>query len=622
MNKFEMNLSFLKRFDWIDCSVVENADDSSIEIVLNKNKEAVPRVVSGGNKLFLHSKFAPEKEADRFVSDVEFENYNLFIVFGFGFAYHIERILKLAPKNSHVLVIEKSFELLKAALKNRNLENILMDERLLLLVDPSEDDIAEVMQGKSSFKITFLMHPGSHRAWPDYYNNVSNITKSYLSSKEANIATLAKFEKLWSSNIAANIVNMIENPGVSIFYNKFQGHNALVVGAGPSLTNSIEFIRKNRNHFIVIAVDTAFYLLKKHGIDPHFCITADPQIINARYFENNNDSTAVIVADPVSHPSIFRFYNGPISVTSPPFETFKWIEDFTGEKGEVTHGGSVSTNAADFANRLGVENVYLIGQDLSFTGGYAHAKGSYLDEQIHNVTNRYKNEQCFNRIQMTALPKIMVKGIKSETVHTNQKMVIFLNWFENKPKYGLVNLTDDGAYIKNVEHLDKDKITFNVEVDFDKLIQNIYDNHYNNVSHDKVLNKEKILKKIELMINEVDALNERLLTASVVSEELFEKIKNRSSDKQRIGILVDKLDRIDEYIKSRTGVKDMIGLTVQKVIHTITEGYDIPDADENLSEDAESVRRSVFFYKGMKDGVDFNCKVLLRMKNILIRSDI
>jgi len=69
----------------------------------------------------------------------------------------------------------------------------------------------------------------------------------------------------------------------------------------------------------------------------------------------------------------------------------------------------------------------MVGQDLAFTGGYAHARGSYLDEQVNLRTDRFFNAQVFNRRQLTALPKIFVKGIRSPKVHTNQKMMIFLH---------------------------------------------------------------------------------------------------------------------------------------------------------------------------------------------------
>lgn len=614
MNKYDENLNIMLEEKYYCIEKIKSADDSIVEAVENKDGDWVPKFNSSEKSFFIHSKYAPYKEAQRFLSDIEFDAYNLFVVFGFGYGYHLELMLEKMPVDSYLLVIEKNAGIVKSAIKNRKLKKIISDKRLLLLIDPTEDDISVILKGKSSYKITFVTHRGSHQIDPEYYSNVSNIVKSYLSSKEANIATLSKFEKLWSTNIAANILQLLKNPGVNIFYDEFPNYNALVIGAGPSLVKSMDFIKQNKDRLLLIAVDTAYYLLKKEGVEPHFCITADPQIINARYFENSTETKTVLVTDPVTHPSIFRFYKGRKVICSPAFDTYKWIEKFSGVKGEITHGGSVSTNAVDFAYRLGVKKIYLIGQDLAFTGGYAHAKGSYLDEQIHNVSNRLLNVQMINRRQLTALPKIMMDGISTNKVHTNQKMVIFLNWFENHADYNLVNITYDGAYIKNVQHLKMEEICFAEKVNIADYIDELYNTNEINAL---VENKNKVASKIQVFLNEIAALKDRLNTAVKYSEELCHLIKNNSSDKNRFSYIIKKLDSVDDYIKSRTGVKDMIGLTVQKVIHTITEGYELQHEDSGKSTDLISAERSLFFYKGMNDGVFHNEKILKRMNSII-----
>ena len=198
-----------------------------------------------------------------------------------------------------------------------------------------------------------------------------------------NIATLAKFEKIWTSNLARNVRVFIESPAANSFYGKFKGIPAIVVAAGPSLQHAIRFINENRSHAIIVAVDTSYRLLLREGIEPHFCVSVDPQVANARYFEGVPQTKTVLIADPTVHPSVFRLFRGRVAVTGVAFNLLKWIEEVAGEKGELTHGGSVSTNAYDFAKRLGASPIVLVGQDLAFTAGYAHARGSYLDEQVH-----------------------------------------------------------------------------------------------------------------------------------------------------------------------------------------------------------------------------------------------
>lgn len=611
-NFFDKNISFLQKKNPELASSLSEVIPENIVAVETKDGNRVPQVLLDNKKIFVHSKFNPYKEAERFVSEVETSEFDLIIVFGFGYGYHVELLLNKLNENTTLLVLQQDLALIKSALENRDLKNVLNSNNFKILVAPTEDDIAKTLQGKSSHKVSFVTHRGSYQLSQDYYKNLMRITKSYLSTKEVNIATLAKFEKTWSANVSRNINKFINSPGVSIFYNNFQKQTAIVVAAGPSLTKSIAFIKKNIEKAVIIAVDTAYLVLKRYNIEPHFCICVDPQVINARYFEGDEDSNTIMVADPTVHPSVFRLFKGRIVLASMTFDMMKWIEKITGEKGEITHGGSVSTNAYDFANRLGVANIVLVGQDLAFTGGLAHVKGSYLDEQIHNRNNRFMNVQMFNRNQLSALPKIMVKGIKSKKVHTNQKMIIFQSWFEKRLNNKLINATYDGAYINNIKHQLVDDVEIKSSTEkVVTIINNIYNNEI--ISNEKYISlKEKAEKKILIMQNEIEALSERLHRAVEYSKELCNFIEKKINDKNKINFILSKLSDIDKYIESRTGLKDMVGMTVQRVIHTITEGYELEN-EENSNNELKTAKRSLFLYEGLKEGTDFNKKILAKM---------
>ena len=469
----ESNLALLGSRDAALAEAVARcADDGSVTGVDGKNGP-VPEVAVGDRRLTVHSRFDPVKEAERFASEVDAGSFDLFVAAGFGFGYHLESLLGRTGRDATVLALEKSVLMVRKACEARDLSPLFGDPRFQLAVDPKEDDIARLLMGRSTRRVSFLTHRGSHQADPAWYGNLMRIAKSYLSTKEVNIATLAKFEKSWSLNIARNIAQITELPGVERFYGAFAGVPAIVAAAGPSLTASLDFIRKHAGRSVIIAVDTSYGLLRRHGIEPHFCVTVDPQPVNARYFEGDRGGSTVMVADPSSHPSVFRLFKGRAVLAGMAFPMMKWIEDICGERGEIAHGGSVSTNAFDFAKRLGASPVVLVGQDLAFTGGYAHARGSYLDEQVHLRTTRFGNPEMFNRYQLTALPRIFVQGIRGGKVHTNQKMMIFLSWFERRLDPGLVNATVDGALMKGVRHAAQEELVLDGAADPRSVIDGI-----------------------------------------------------------------------------------------------------------------------------------------------------
>lgn len=611
MSIYETNMRLLKKRLPDLWYLLDKAGSGDIEVVISKKGQPVPLVSVEQKKLAVHSKFDPEKEAERLIDGLAVEKHNLFVVIGFGFGFHVETLLKKIDKGANVLVIEKSREMLKAALLSRDLGALLDDERMLFLVDPDDDSIAEVLKGKSSKSVAFVTLRGSFQLDQEYYKNINRKVKSYLSSKEVNIATLAKFEKLWTLNSAKNALRFVATPGTNIFYDKFKGYEALVVCAGPSLHESLGFIREMSRHLVIVAVDTSYKILIDNNITPHFCLCVDPQLINARYFEGAGESSTILVADPTVHPSVFRFFNGPCVFSSMPFDSMKWVEEISGEKGEITHGGSVSTNAYDFARRLGVDTVYLAGQDLSFTDRLAHCRGSYLDELMFLQVNRFFNQEMFNRRQLTALPRIDVAAIDGGLAHTNQKMMIFKQWFEKRNDPKLVNLTSAGMRLEGISHGRLADVAVKLVDGLHPadLVQQIYEEAAR--SNDEIeqfeVQKKRLYKKVGLLINENSYLNEQLKKALDYSHKLKDEIEQNGKG---VGDILSRLDALDEAIQSRSSSKSIVGMSVQKVIHTITEEYDLEEKPTPL----QIAERSCFLYQGLLDGVSFVEKVLNKME--------
>jgi len=81
--------------------------------------------------------------------------------------------------------------------------------------------------------------------------------------------------------------------------------------------------------------------------------------------------------------------------------------------------------------------------------------------------------------------------------------------------------------------------------------------------------------------------------------------------------IVKKLDESDRAIRSRTGLKDMIGMTIQRVIHTITEGHETGEGEEGIPGEVRVARRSLYLYRGLLEGARFSAKVLVKMVDVL-----
>ncbi|HXK66515.1 MAG TPA: hypothetical protein PK348_09625, partial [Spirochaetota bacterium] len=89
----------------------------------------------------------------------------------------------------------------------------------------------------------------------------------------------------------------------------------------------------------------------------------------------------------------------------------------------------------------------------------------------------------------------------------------------------------------------------------------------------------------------------------------FQNIKKRKT--QSIALLVKKLDDIDKKLTELSVTKNLVGLTIQHIIHTVTEGYEI---DESVTSEQEKVAlKSLYLYKGMLEGLQYSTRVINNM---------
>lgn len=609
---YNRNIDILEKTDNALAHLISASSADGIDVQLSKSGLPVPAAAgTDGKQMLVHSRVDPVREAERFAAEADTTGRDLVVILGFGFGYHCEAMLARAGSSVNIIAVEFNPAMVKSAAESRDLSALFSSGNFFLLVKPDETNLASVLKGRSSKNVIFVTHRGSYQLKGQYYENVLTMMKSFISTKDVNIATLARFEKTWCSNISRNIGKVSGAPGANLFFDKFKGMPAIVAAAGPSLTASLDFIKSNIDRCVVVAVDTSYKILADNGIVPHFCMSVDPQLINARYFEGAGQTETVLVADPTVHPSVFRFFNGRHAVTGVAFEMMKWIEDICGRKGDLAHGGSVSTNAYDFAHRLGASPVIMVGQDLAFTSGLAHAKGSYLDEQVHNKTFRFMNAQMTNRRQLTYLPPVFVAGSRGGVVRTTQKMMIFKTWFENRNDPDLVNATAAGVLLKgmpNVEHstLSIPDCSVKPRAIIDEILSSA-------AGGSMPAERKKLLSRVDEMAREIDLLIPVLEKALVQARELSDMIDSGKdkSDPGKMSYILSKLEDADAALESGNRSKGMLSFAMQRVIHTITEGYDTGDGQDNAG------TRSVFLYSGMLEAAHFNAKLLAKMKVIL-----
>ncbi len=408
-------------------------------------------------------------------------------------------------------------------------------------------------------------------------------------------------------NIASNAAKISTHYGVNKFFYKYKNIPAIIVSAGPSLEKNIRKLKEIKNKALIIAVDTAMKPLFSHNISPHFIITIDPQKKNSKYFRNVNFKESVLIAESSVDKEAIDSFNGAIYFINSIFPLAKYFMEELGDRGDITTGGSVSTAAYDFAIRIGANPIIMVGLDLSFPNYQTHIKGSYHEENF--FTEIYKLDSYDSRIYKVLIAGNLreEKNIYNEKVWTDSRFDMYKNWYEeqceknNKIKF--YNATEGGIIINGMEN-----------IKLEELIKKFNDIKINIGKDDKnIERKNEILNNIKNGLIKIDGEISKIKPYVLNALELCEKINSELKRHRKVDKLLENLNDFDIKILNISKVNEFLGITMQKTIKAITEGFIFEDEKYD-----KSIVNSYKLYEAMNESIDFNRYII---KRALIKID-
>ncbi|MBW7858973.1 MAG: DUF115 domain-containing protein, partial [Leptonema sp. (in: Bacteria)] len=272
--------------------------------------------------------------------------------------------------------------------------------------------------------------------------------------------TLQRFDKLWLKNIYYNLKHYQRFKPLNQLLKNHTTKPVVIVSAGPSLNQSLPLLKEYRQQVVIVAVDTAIHVLNTFGIDADFLLSVDAQSANFLHLRNYQGKARLIIDITVSYLTMRHLHGFYYLFANPlPAANFFLKKIFNADLAELQFGGSVSTNAFDFTLQLKPASIYFCGLDLSFVNKQIHAKGSALEEASLSKTNRLLSPQLQNYRQITAIDRRYLKNKSGKLVPTNDKLLLFYNWYISQfsklqndsttPKLYIVD--GQGAYFQKVE---------------------------------------------------------------------------------------------------------------------------------------------------------------------------
>lgn len=392
---------------------------------------------------FIHSPYDPVSEAQAIISRSNIPDDGNVIVLGFGMGYHVSEIIRRKLRCVNVYVVEPDPAVFSAALRGRDVTDILKNKNFRFYVGQPPCEIYSAFADQAlqlmAANISVLELQPSVACDRDYFLQVKPKIMDAIRTAAANIKTISCNGTVSLDNSTKNVVEMITSPGISALGGAFPGVPAVVVSAGPSLDKNIGQLAGAKGKCLILATDTALKILLKHGIKPDLIFTVDYKEKSRLHFEDCGVDDIPLVFDIEAARASLCAYRGPrfVIASNKPFSF--WVNSFCGNKGVLPKGMSVAHCAFSGALAMGCDPVIFIGQDLSFPGGFSHANGTSSRISVADMKAR-------NLVTIRS-------SITGEELQTDLPMYIYLRHFEKMVKNTTVrciNATEGGAGIEGM----------------------------------------------------------------------------------------------------------------------------------------------------------------------------
>ncbi len=413
------------------------------EVVLLPDAENPQQLRVNGRTV--HSR-NPQREARRQASEILSRSPRSVLLLSPGLGFVIDLLLQ--ESTATLLYVEPNPQIRQAVLKRLEKTTAAGSHARSsrFIVRPSLPDLPQLktmLPGSIEDWHIFFLKPTLRQEYADFIATLQ--TQRFRETVNRN--TLKRFDRIWLKNLYYNFATTGQWLPVSSLFGKHNGQPAVVVSAGPSLDGCLPALAKNRSRYVLIAVDTAIAALRHYGLDPDYVLAVDAQAANFLHIRSYRGKATVILDATVCY-LVLRHLRGPYYTFHNPLPAAAALLQaaFPDGPGELEFGGSVSTNAFDLAKKFGCSPIFLCGMDLSFPGQRIHARGSALEEAAMAKTHRLFTAHQQNHAQLTAIDRRSLINADGKTVPSNDKLLIFYEWYRSRlPDPHVIHVDGGGA---------------------------------------------------------------------------------------------------------------------------------------------------------------------------------
>ncbi len=319
----------------------------------------------------------PEEYACRKARAVSPGPQSLLFVPSIGLGHGITELLARLPADCAVLCVEVFQEVMGTAVAR----GLPADPRLLVVRTDDPEAAAAALRGLGTGRFRRVVEvslSAGYRLAPELYARLRGRLEQEIIRYWQNRLTLIAMGSLQVRNILSNLPLLTSALDFSALSTRLP---VVVAGAGPSLDESLPVLARQRQRYVLAAVDTALPSLTASGVIPDVVVALEAQVYNIQDFlpAPRADSGVFLACDLSSHPAAARLFMDRLCLFSSEFASLSLNARLSAaglRPSPFPALGSVGVAAAYAALRLTDSEVYLTGMDLSFPGMRTHAKGS------------------------------------------------------------------------------------------------------------------------------------------------------------------------------------------------------------------------------------------------------
>lgn len=464
---------------------------------MNFNKEEVKTINLSKSKTFtnLNNKLYTERENSNILPETKYklleelitrdtaslkstlldintsDNYKYvdkFMFLGTLLGSHIEAsVKKVSPKL--VFIIEENLEIFRLSLFITDYKKISEKTHILFSIMDERNLFMQKLNLFVSEYFQFSNYNIKYSKMPNFNDDLLNLILTKLHLENPFIFDYTKVLHDTTYFISKHI-NKYKIMTLKKDKNKissfFKDKPILFIGAGPSFSKNLDWINKNQDGFIIVAMGAVYKKLFESGINVDVVTTADSQyeILDRTHFNKDDvkllKNTIVIASIGTPTKILNRFNQDNLFL----FETYQSLKSTT----NCYNGASIGEVTLNILLDLKVKSIYMIGIDLAIDekSGMTHYEGyenapEKLEKDIE-LNSALKGKQKKLREEF-----LEVKGVYKDKVVTTRVFALSLAKYEEiinefKEEQAIYNLSKEAAFIQGVDFFDKEKFSPNV----------------------------------------------------------------------------------------------------------------------------------------------------------------